>query len=97
MLGLFAGKPIGILLFSWIAVRVGAGRLQHELTFKHLLGAGILGGIGFTMSVFITLLAFNNDKLIAVSKISILLASMLSAAIGLLILSLIKPVNDRVD
>ena len=97
MLGLFAGKPIGILLFSWIAVRVGAGRLQHELTFKHLLGAGILGGIGFTMSVFITLLAFNNDKLIAVSKISILLASMLSAAIGLLILSLIKPVNDRVN
>jgi len=97
MLGLFAGKPIGILLFSWIAVRVGAGRLQHELTFKHLLGAGILGGIGFTMSVFITLLAFINDKLIAVSKISILLASMLSAAIGLLILSLIKPVNDRVD
>jgi len=97
MLGLFAGKPIGILLFSWIAVRVGAGRLQHELTFKHLLGAGILGGIGFTMSVFITLLAFNNDKLIAVSKISILLASMLSAAIGLLILSLIKPVNDQVN
>lgn len=94
MLGLFVGKPTGIILFSWIAIRLGIARMQHDVRFKHLLGAGILAGIGFTMSVFITLLAFNDDKLVAVSKISILLTSLLSAGTGLMVLSVVKPVSN---
>lgn len=60
MLGLVAGKPIGIMAFCGMAVAFGWSRLPGEVTWKHLLAAGILGGIGFTMSIFITLLAFDD-------------------------------------
>ena len=95
LFGLFAGKPIGIFLLSWIAIRFRVGRLQQGVTLKHLLGAGILGGIGFTMSVFITLLAFPDGEIIAVSKISILLASLLSGIAGLSFLFLLRPVDNQ--
>ncbi|MCX6186606.1 MAG: Na+/H+ antiporter NhaA, partial [Bacteroidetes bacterium] len=57
-LGLIIGKPLGILLFSYVAVLVGWCRLPEDVNWKQIFGAGILGGIGFTMSIFITLLAF---------------------------------------
>lgn len=83
--GLVLGKPIGILLFSFIAVKAGLGSLPNDLRWKHLTGAGLLGGIGFTMSIFITLLAFSgNNELIAASKIAILLASVIAAIAGFL-------------
>ena len=84
--GLFLGKPIGILSFCWITVKTGLGTLPDQVNWKQLLGAGILAGIGFTMSIFITLLAFEDSSVIVDSKIAILAASILAAVIGLIYL-----------
>ncbi len=86
MVGLIVGKPIGITLFAFICVKLGIGSLPKELQWKQILGAGMLGGIGFTMSIFITLLAFKNDgeAVITYSKIAILVASFVSGTLGFL-------------
>jgi NhaA family Na+:H+ antiporter len=81
--GLVLGKFAGIGLFSWAAVRVGAARLPAGVAWRHLLGAGWLAGIGFTMSLFIAQLAFDDARLVEEAKLGILLGSALSAAIGL--------------
>jgi NhaA family Na+:H+ antiporter len=89
MSGLFFGKPIGITLLCFIAVTIGLCKLPLDLNWKHVLGAGFLGGIGFTMSIFITNLAFvGNDALIDASKIAILLASLSAGTIGFIWLKL---------
>ncbi len=80
--GLVAGKPAGILLFSWIAVMMGICTLPEDLKWKHILGAGLLAGIGFTMSIFITLLAFYNPGTIGIAKIAIILASATAGLLG---------------
>ena len=83
LLGLAAGKPVGILLFSFIAVKVGLCRLPLDLAWRHVLGAGMLGGIGFTMSIFITNLAFTGQpEIVNASKMAILLASLVAGVIG---------------
>ncbi len=86
MVGLIVGKPIGITLFALICVKLGIGSLPKDLQWKQILGAGMLGGIGFTMSIFITLLAFKNDGIdvITYSKIAILIASFVSGTLGFL-------------
>jgi NhaA family Na+:H+ antiporter len=84
--GLFVGKPLGIAVFSLLAVKVGLSQLPEDMSWKHIIGAGFLGGIGFTMSIFITLLAFGNPEIIQSSKISILLSSFLAGTVGFLIL-----------
>jgi NhaA family Na+:H+ antiporter len=84
--GLFVGKPLGIALFSLLAVKLGLSQLPEDITWKHIIGAGFLGGIGFTMSIFITLLAFGNPEIIQSSKISILLSSIMAGTVGFLIL-----------
>lgn len=86
IVGLVLGKPIGIVLFAFLCVKLGVGSLPKELKWKHILGAGMLGGIGFTMSIFITLLAFKNDgeAVITYSKIAILAASFISGTLGFL-------------
>jgi NhaA family Na+:H+ antiporter len=86
MVGLIVGKPIGITLFALLCVKLGIGTLPKDLQLKHILGAGMLGGIGFTMSIFITLLAFKNDgeAVITYSKIAILVASFVSGTLGFL-------------
>lgn len=86
--GLLLGKPLGIVLFSLLAITLGICKLPKDLKTKHLIGAGLLGGIGFTMSIFISLLAFNNDIIIAKAKICILAASFLAGLIGFLWLKL---------
>ncbi len=88
MAGLIAGKPIGILLFSMLGISVGICSLPNDLKWKHILGAGMLGGIGFTMSIFITLLAFKQDDIITTSKLSILIASLISGIMGWLWLNI---------
>ena len=90
MAGLIIGKPIGITLFALLCVKLGIGSLPKDLKWKHILGAGMLGGIGFTMSIFITLLAFKNDgvEVITYSKIAILVASFVSGTLGFLWLKL---------
>jgi NhaA family Na+:H+ antiporter len=88
ILGLCVGKPLGIWLLSYLSCQVGWGKLPYGLRWKHILGAGFLGGIGFTMSIFITLLAFKDAKVIDHSKIAILVASLLAGSIGFAYLKL---------
>ena len=85
--GLFLGKPLGIFLLALLAVRLGWSRLPTDIDWKHIIGAGFLGGIGFTMSIFITLLAFTDPEIISSAKISILLTSLLAGLTGYFILS----------
>jgi Na+:H+ antiporter, NhaA family len=80
--GLIIGKPVGILGFSFFAVSIGLCALPKELRWSNIIGAGFLAGIGFTMSIFVTLLAFTNSVDINVSKISIILASVSAGTIG---------------
>lgn len=83
--GLLVGKPIGVVLLCFVAVATGLCRLPLDLNWHHVLGAGILGGIGFTMSIFITNLAFAGDAMtINASKMAILLASLTAGAAGFL-------------
>jgi NhaA family Na+:H+ antiporter len=87
LLGLLFGKPSGIVLASLTAVKTGLSQLAEDLSWKHIIGAGFLGGIGFTMSIFITLLAFHNPETIQSTKIVILLSSLLAGFTGFVILS----------
>ena len=89
ILGLVLGKPIGILLFAFCAVMVGLSKLPSGLQWKHIAGVGMLAGIGFTMSIFITMLAFDNPLHIASAKIAIIAASLIAAIGGLLVLKII--------
>ena len=87
MAGLFLGKPIGILLFSYIAIKLNWATMPRGVDWNLLLGAGFLGGIGFTMSVFITLLAFSLPEMVNAAKITIVIASLLAGLIGFIWLS----------
>lgn len=98
ILGLVVGKPLGIWLFSFLAVCLGVCALPSDLKWKNIVGAGMLGGIGFTMSIFITLLAFGNDgeEVINFSKIAILVASFIAGTIGFICLKLtLKPTSNN--
>lgn len=86
-LGLVVGKPLGILLFSYAAIQSKLAKLPGDINYPALLGVGFLGGIGFTMSIFITILAFGESLPAQNSKIAILAGSITSACIGLWILS----------
>jgi Na+:H+ antiporter, NhaA family len=89
--GLMVGKPLGITLLCFVAVASGLCRLPVDLSWRHVLGAGILGGIGFTMSIFITNLAFTGDAgNINASKMAILLASLVSGILGFLWLRFVR-------
>ncbi|HBX19954.1 MAG TPA: Na(+)/H(+) antiporter NhaA, partial [Porphyromonadaceae bacterium] len=96
LLGLVVGKPIGITFFSWLSVGVGLCRLPSGVKWKQLFGAGLLGGIGFTMSIFITLLAFSgNNHYVNGAKWTIMLSSLLAAAAGLVWLSFVLPKKQK--
>jgi NhaA family Na+:H+ antiporter len=93
ILGLVIGKPLGIVLFSSMGVTAGLCSLPKNLKWAQILGAGMLGGIGFTMSIFITVLAFKDPQIIVFSKIAILIASFLAGIIGFLYLKYILNKN----
>ncbi|MFE3847021.1 Na+/H+ antiporter NhaA [Flavobacterium sp. LB3P45] len=86
IVGLVIGKPLGIWLFSFLGVSLGLCVLPRNLQWKTIFGAGMLGGIGFTMSIFITLLAYKNngEEVITYSKIAILIASFIAGTAGFL-------------
>jgi NhaA family Na+:H+ antiporter len=84
MTGLIIGKPIGILLFCKAAISAGWASLPSAVTWKHIAAAGLLAGIGFTMSIFITLLAFSDLQTVVSAKLAILVASTCAALLGLL-------------
>jgi NhaA family Na+:H+ antiporter len=86
-LGLLIGKPLGILLFTWIAVKLKLCDLPDGSRWSDIAGIGILGGIGFTMSMFITNLAYLDAEQIALAKVGIFMASILAGAFGYLLLS----------
>jgi len=94
ILGLVVGKPVGIALFSWLAIVAGRGALPQGVSWGQLIGAGCLAGIGFTMSLFITELAFRNPLLVAESKVGILAASLTAGIIGFVILSRALPRSE---
>ncbi len=94
VLGLFLGKPIGIFLACLIAVKLRIASLPRGVGWRHVLGVGCLGGIGFTMALFIANLAFQDSQAeLDHAKLGILLASLLSAAVGLGVLASCKPVE----
>lgn len=85
--GLVAGKALGISLFSHLMVKLKLASLPEGLTWRHIYGASLLGGIGFTMSIFIAGLAFVPDEFIQIAKVGIFAASFIAATAGLFILS----------
>src|SRR5690242_18799332 len=85
-LGLVVGKSIGIVTAAWLAVKSGIAIKPEAYSWRHLCGAGALGGIGFTMSLFIAGAAFPNPAHYAAAKIAIFLASLTAGALGTLIL-----------
>lgn len=86
IIGLFAGKTIGVTLFSWIAVKLKLGSLPSRSGWKHIIGLGMLAGIGFTMSIFISLLSFNDALHVTEAKFAILCASVISGLAGFIFL-----------
>ncbi|MBW1653949.1 Na+/H+ antiporter NhaA [Flavobacterium plurextorum] len=88
ILGLFLGKPIGIFIMSWLSVKLKIAELPQSVTWMHVLGLGLLGGIGFTMSIFIALLSFGDALHQNEAKFAILIASTIAGISGFCILSL---------
>lgn len=93
-LGLLVGKPLGIVLFSLLALRLGLSKLPGGLSVSHLMGAGFLGGIGFTMAIFVTFLAFGDSPLSDSSKLAVLFASVIAGLTGYLILRRLPPAPE---
>lgn len=93
--GLVIGKAIGISLFSWLAVRVGIASLPNGVTTRMLLGVAFLGGIGFTMSLFIAGLAFRDPALLDEAKLGVLAASTVAGLIGYAVLRASAPTTPN--
>jgi NhaA family Na+:H+ antiporter len=94
MLGLFFGKQVGVFTFAWAAVKLGLAKLPSGVTFKQVYGAAVLCGIGFTMSLFIGMLAFENassGEVILTDRLGILAGSLISALAGYVVLSFVLP------
>lgn len=94
VLGLLVGKPIGIFLLSWLSVRFKICQLPEGANWTHIIGLGLLAGIGFTMSIFIALLSFADPDTVAVAKFAILAASLLSGVIGFILLKMVSRKPD---
>lgn len=90
IVGLVIGKPIGIMLFSYLSVKTGLASLPQEIRWSHIFGGAMLGGIGFTMSLFISELSFSDPLIIEYARIAILIGSILSAILGMSYLGIIS-------
>ena len=91
VLGLLIGKVVGISLFSWLSVKIGIAILPARVSWRHVVGVAFLGGIGFTMSLFIAGLAFGSSTLDTAAKLGILLGSTLSGIVGAILISRTRP------
>ena len=94
ILGLVLGKSLGITLFSWLAVKTGLADLPYGVSWSQLFAASWLAGIGFTMSLFIASSAFEQPALLALAKVDILVASVLAAVIGLVLITITSPKQE---
>jgi NhaA family Na+:H+ antiporter len=95
--GLLIGKPLGITLFSWLAVKLGIADLPFSVTWPQLFGASWLAGIGFTMALFIASSAFASPELLSLAKMSILLASLIASVVGFGLLLLTTSTQESVS
>ena len=95
ILGLFIGKPLGIFLFSYLGVKMGFAQKPQKICWSQIIGIGFLGGIGFTMSFFVSQLAFSDPSILNQAKIAVLIASVVSGLLGFIILRMsnTKPVK----
>lgn len=84
--GLVVGKPLGIGAATWLAARVGAGELPTGVTWRHVWGGGVVAGIGFTLSLYIAALAFDDRALIDAARLAVLIGSFLSGVLGVAML-----------
>lgn len=94
-LGLVFGKPIGITLFSWLAVKTGVTELPANITWRQLFSSSFLTGIGFTMALFIANAAFKEPRLLNEAKLGILFASFIAGIIGYLLLLITSPTHSE--
>jgi|CXWL01.1.fsa_nt_gi NhaA family Na+:H+ antiporter len=94
--GLFVGKPIGILGFSWVASKLRFGDLPYGVSWSQVIGMAFLAGIGFTMSLFIAELAFSGSGSLPIAKFGILIASLISAAVGFVLLRSFSHSNQEI-
>ncbi|MEJ7631194.1 MAG: Na+/H+ antiporter NhaA [Rubrobacteraceae bacterium] len=90
-LGLLLGKPLGVLAFSWLAIKTGMASLPQGVGWRAMTGAGLLAGIGFTMSLFVGGLAFDGGEMLESAKLGILSASVVAAVLGLVLLARASP------
>ena len=95
-LGLLIGKPLGITLFTYLSVKLKICDLPNDINWKAIIGVGFLGGIGFTMSIFVTLLAYSDENHIDNSKIMILVSSLIAGIVGFIYLKSIFK-NDIIE
>ncbi|WP_294182517.1 Na+/H+ antiporter NhaA [uncultured Sphingobacterium sp.] len=95
ILGLIAGKSIGIFLICFIAKKLKIAQLPEGAGWKQIFGVGLLGGIGFTMSIFISILSFDDSMLIEEAKFAVLIASLCAGLLGYTVLSLVSSVNKK--
>jgi NhaA family Na+:H+ antiporter len=89
--GLVAGKTVGISAFAWLAVRLGLGRLPTGTSWRHVVGLAAVAGIGFTVSLFVTGLAFTSEEFTDIAKLGIFAGSGIAGVVGTLILLSAKP------
>lgn len=95
--GLLIGKFIGILLFCWIMIKLGWATLPEQATWSHLIGVALLAGIGFTMSLFISGLAFRNPAFVDQAKYGILIASVTAGVLGTIVLKKFQNLPDSLN
>jgi NhaA family Na+:H+ antiporter len=84
--GLVVGKPVGVVAFTWLAVRFGVGRLPERTTWGHIVGIGATAGIGFTVALFVAALSFDDADLLRSAKLGILTASTVAGFLGYVLL-----------
>jgi NhaA family Na+:H+ antiporter len=94
ILGLSIGKPLGIFFFSFIAIKLKIASLPSNTTYKQLWGIGLLGGIGFTMSIFTSTLAYSLDLFQVISKVSVMVGSLIASVLGYFYLANYKNKKD---
>lgn len=93
--GLMIGKPVGIFLITFLCEKIGIASRPEGISWGHIIGAGMLAGIGFTMSMFVSNLAFSHPESIEVSKVAILLGSLISGIIGVIYLSVLYKIKPK--
>ena len=90
MVGLFVGKTIGIFTTSFLCIKSGLAQLPDKATWSHIVGVGMLGGIGFTMSIFVSILSFNDPLHVEEAKLAVLVGSLISGACGYFFLKMLS-------